>query len=166
MEERKPHFGIQLLPPNLLKSKMNFSLEGEDIRYGLSSIKGISDKSLDALRRFRDEENTTKFDLFLAAKEAGLNIGVLSALIQAGALSDDSGVDRSKLVLEAQLFNILTDREKRNFIALAEKESLDLFEIFKMVTESCFLIVVDDCSPLIKESRYNTLKKKYAPYKK
>jgi len=165
ISQELPHFGIQLLPPNIMRSKMSFSLEGGDIRYGLSSIKGISDKSLNALRRFRDEDNSTKFDLFLAAKEAGLNIGVLSALIQAGALSDDPDGDRSILVLEAQLFNILTDREKRNFIALAEKENLDLFQIFKKVTDSEFLSVGDDGRPLMKESRYNTLKKKYEPYK-
>ena len=160
------HFGIKLLPPSILKSGMDFSAEGDNIRYGLSSIKGISDKSLNALRKFRGGETSTKFDLFLAAKDAGLNIGVLSALIQAGALSDDPGEDRSKLVLEAQLFNILTDREKRNFIAISELENIDLFAIFKRVTESNFTTVGDDNRPLIKESRYNTLKKKYDPYKK
>ena len=145
---------------------MDFSIEGDNIRYGLSSIKGISEKSLNSLRKFRDEENKTKFDLFLAAKSAGLNIGVLSALIQAGALTDDPTEDRSKLVLEAQLFNILTDREKRNFIAIAETDKIDLFAIFKRVTESDFKAVGDDGRPLIKESRYQTLKKKYDPYKK
>jgi DNA polymerase III alpha subunit len=73
---------------------MNFSKEGGNIRYGLSSIKGISEKSLDSLRRFQQEDNVTKFDLFLAAKQVGLNIGVLSALIQAGALSDNNSGDR------------------------------------------------------------------------
>ncbi len=158
-------FNIKLLPPNLLKSKMDFSIEDGHIRYGLSSIKGISDKSLDALRKFRDEESATKFDLFLTAKQAGLNIGALSALIQAGALSDDLSEDRSKLVLEAQLFNILTDREKRNFMSLSEKENIDLFEIFKIITDSNFEELGDDNKPLMKESRYGTLKKKYGPYK-
>lgn len=158
-------FDIKLLPPNLVKSSMDFCIEGDNIRYGLSSIKGISDKSLDSLRKFRSENNSTKFDLFLAAKQAGLNIGVLSALIQAGALSDDLSSDRSKLVLEAQLFNILTDREKRNFMKLAEANNIDLFEIFKDVKESSFEKIGDDGKALIKESRYQTLKKKYSPYK-
>ena len=166
ISQELPFFGIKLLPPSLLKSKMDFSIEGDNIRYGLSSIKGISEKSLDSLRRFRDEQSATKFELFLAAKQAGLNIGVLSALIQAGALSDDPDEDRSKLVLEAQLFNILTDREKRNFIAISEKENKDLFTIFKNVTDSEFKMIGDDNKPLIKESRYQTLKKKYDPYKK
>ena len=54
----------------------------------------------------------------MAAKHSGLNIGILSSLIQAGALSDSSQEDRAKQVLEAQLFNILTDREKRNFFRI------------------------------------------------
>ena len=165
ISQELPQFDIKLLPPNLVKSKMDFSIEGANIRYGLSSIKGISDKSLDSLHKFRSEDGSTKFDLFLAAKQAGLNIGVLSALIQAGALSDDLSADRSKLVLEAQLFNILTDREKRNFIAFSEKEAVDLFEIFKTITTSEFKAIGDDGKALMKESRYGTLKKKYAPYK-
>ncbi len=166
ISQELPFFDIKLLPPSLLNSKMDFSIEGKNIRYGLSSIKGISEKSLDALHKFRDEKSATKFELFLAAKQCGLNIGVLSALIQAGALSDNPEEDRSKLVLEAQLFNILTDREKRNFIAISEKENKDLFAIFKNVTDSNFSVTGDDGKPLIKESRYNTLKKKYDPYKK
>ena len=166
ISQELPFFNIKLLPPSILKSKMDFSVEGNDIRYGLSSIKGISEKSLNSLRKFRDEENKTKFDLFLAAKQAGLNIGVLSALIQAGSLTDDPQADRSKLVLEAQLFNILTDREKRNFISISESENIDLFAIFKKVTDSNFTTIGDDGKPLIKESRYQTLKKKYDPYKK
>lgn len=166
ISQELPFFNIKLLPPSILKSNMDFSKEGDHIRYGLSSIKGISDKSLDSLRKFRDDQVSTKFELFLAAKDSGLNIGVLSALIQAGALSDDPDEDRSKLVLEAQLFNILTDREKRNFISISESDNVDLFTIFKRVTDSGFTVVGDDNKPLIKESRYNTLKKKYEPYKK
>ena len=166
ISQELPHFDITLLPPNLLKSKMDFSKEDDNIRYGLSSIKGISSKSLGSLREFQQQDNTTKFDLFLAAKQAGLNIGVLSALIQAGALSDDLDIDRSKLVLEAQLFNILTDREKRNFISLCTDGKIDLFDVFKSITDSNFSKVGDDNRPLMKESRYKTLKKKYEPYKK
>ena len=165
ISQELPHFDIRLLPPNLIKSKMDFSLEGPNIRYGLSSIKGISQKSLSALRRFRNEDNSNKFDLFLAAKDAGLNIGVLSALIQAGALSDASSENRCKLVLEAQSFNILTEREKRNFIAFTSQEDCSLFQAIKLIKGSDFSLIGDDGKPLMKESRYNTFKKKYEGYK-
>ena len=158
-------FNIKLLPPNIALSDMDFSIEGANIRYGLSSIKGISDKSLNALKEFRQGKTSTRFELFLAAKQAGLNIGVLSALIQAGALSDKTEDNRSKLVLEAQVFNLLTDREKRNFISLSASENIDLFDIIKKIKSSEFTAPGDDNKPLMKESRYNTLKSKYLPYK-
>ena len=62
----------------------------------------------------------------MSAKQAGLNIGVLSALIQAGLLDSFVSKNRCRLVLEAQTFNILTDREKRNFIALGEAYDYDI----------------------------------------
>lgn len=160
-----PNFGIQLLPPNLVKSDFDYSIEGNNIRYGLSSIKGISEKTLDAIQLFKEEKFLNKFEVFMAAKHSGLNIGILSSLIQAGALSDSSQEDRAKQVLEAQLFNILTDREKRNFIAIHEKENKDVFEIFNSAKTSDFKYSGDDGKPLIKESRYGTIKKKYLPQK-
>lgn len=160
-----PNFGIKLLPPNLVKSNFDYSVEDGHIRYGLSSIKGISEKTLNAIQLFKEEKFVNKFEVFIAAKHSGLNIGTLSSLIQAGALSDSQNEDRAKQVLEAQLFNILTDREKRNFISIHEKEDKDVFEIFNSAKTSDFKYSGDDGKPLIKESRYETIKKKYLPQK-
>ena len=157
-----PRFNIKLLSPDLAKSKMTFSIEGEDIRFGLNSIKGVSEKSLQSLRDFRDTDTPTKYDIFLAAKQAGLNIGVLSSLIQAGALSS-KGDNRSLMVLEAQAFNLLTEREKRNFITLGEKYDYKLLNAIADAKKGD--LVGDDGKPLMKESRFNTFKKKYDPYK-
>ena len=155
-------FGITLLPPDLIQSEMGFSLSGSDIRFGLNSVKGISEKSLNALRSFRNSENTNKYEIFISAKQAGLNIGILSSLIQAGALSDFKS-KRSRLVLEAQSFNILTDREKRNFIELGERFEYDcLNTINACIKES---LIADDGRLIFTESRLETFKKKYYPYK-
>jgi DNA polymerase-3 subunit alpha len=155
-------FGIKLLPPNLLKSKMDFSKEGKNIRYGLNSIKGISEKSLISLTEFRNSQGSTKYDMFIAAKQSGLNIGTVCALIQAGALSNYEG-SRSLLALEAQVFNILTEREKRNFVQLGEKFNYRLLD--SIVAARDEKIPADDNKPLFKESRFQTFKKKYEPYK-
>ena len=40
------YFNIKLLPPCLYNSDFNFKIEGTNIRYGLKSIKGVSDKNL------------------------------------------------------------------------------------------------------------------------
>jgi DNA polymerase III alpha subunit len=48
------YFGTKLLPPHIIKSDMDFKIEGEDIRFGLLSIKGISDKSIEKLNNFKN----------------------------------------------------------------------------------------------------------------
>ncbi len=154
-------FNTKLLPPDLARSNMDFAKEGKNLRFGLNSIKGISEKSLSSLRQFRKSDNPTKFDIFISAKEAGLNIGILSALIQAGCLSEYD-CSRSLLVLEAQSFNLLTDREKRNVIFLGEKYNFKLLDI---IHEAKNGLIAEDGKPLMKESRFNTFKKKYLKYK-
>ncbi len=152
-------FDIKLLPPHITKSKMDFSIEGENIRYGLTSIKGISDKTIEKLNNFRSDF-ANKFEVFQAASEAKVGIGVLSALIQAGAFEGFSQ-SRSKIVLEAQLWNLLTQREKRIAYSLGEKFDFDLVKVIKDLTER-----KDENGKVhIKDSRFGTIKKKYQPYK-
>lgn len=158
-----PHFNITLLQPNLIKSEFDFTVSKDNIRFGLNSIKGVSQKSLKSLSDFRDTENSNKYDVFLSAKQAGLNIGVVSALIQAGALSESDSSSRPRLVLEAQAFNLLTDREKRNFISLGEKYKYDILNSIHAAKSEALL--ADDGRPLMKESRFVTFKKKYDKYK-
>ena len=126
ISQELPHFDIKLLPPDLNKSDIDFKVEGKNIRYGLNSIKGVSDKVLVSLLDFREDSFKNKYEVFMSAKQAGLNIGILSALIQAGLLDSFVSKNRCRLVLEAQTFNILTDREKRNFIALGEAYDYDI----------------------------------------
>lgn len=157
-------FDINLLQPNLIKSHFDFTIDGNNIRFGLNSIKGVSQKSLKSLSNFRNTENSNKYDVFLSAKQAGLNIGVLSALIQAGALSEDATLSRPRLVLEAQAFNLLTDREKRNFIAIGPKFNYDILESIHKAKHD--QLIGDDGKLIMKDSRFITFKKKYDNYKK
>lgn len=163
ISQELPYFGIRLLPPDLIKSDMDFTIEGKNIRYGLNSIKGISEKSLQNIKDFRDSERSNKYDIFLTAKSAGLNIGTLSALIQAGAMSSCSTNSRSLLVLEAQAFNILTDREKRNFVALGEKYDYKLLDCIAATQKEN--LMGDDGKLIMPERRFGTFKKKYLPYR-
>ena len=156
-------FGIRLLPPDLARSKVDFSIEGENIRFGLNSIKGVSSKSLEQLIKFRETDVPNKFDIFLAAKQSGLNIGILSALIQAGAISGYKS-NRSLIVLEAQAFNILTDREKRIVLQKAEQYE---YKLLNLLCDARDGKAFDESGkPMMKESRFATFKKKYDPYRK
>ncbi len=152
-------FGIKLLPPHLLKSNMDFTIDGDNIRFGLLSIKGISDKSISKLEQFRSE-HTNKFAAFESAEQAGLGIGVLSALIQAGAL-EGFKQSRSYVVLEAQLWGLLTDREKIRCSQMGPDFDYDLFPLVKRLAE----IKDEKGKPFLKESRMATIKKNYEPYK-
>jgi len=152
-------FDIKLLPPHITKSQMDFTIEGDNIRYGLTSIKGISDKTIEKLNNFR-AEFSNKFEVFQAASEAKVGIGVLSALIQAGAF-EGFPQSRSKIVLEAQLWNLLTQREKRISYNLGEKYNFDLINIIKDLVER----KDEDGKIYIRSSRFETIKRKYAPYK-
>ena len=157
------YFNIKLLPPDLAKSDIDFKIEGENIRYGLNSIKGVSTKVLESLLEFREQSFCNKYEVFLAAKQAGLNIGVLSALIQAGVLDSFVSKDRCRLVLEAQTFNILTDREKRNIVALGEKYNYDILTTIADCSKE--QLVGDDNKRIFSDKRFNTFKTKYQPYK-
>jgi len=154
------HFGIKLLGPHILKSETDFSIQGNDIRFGLSSIKGISEKTMDKLKNFKSEQSN-KFEVFEAAKEAGISIGVVSALIQAGAL-DGFSASRSRVVLEAQLWNLLTEKEKVLCMEHGPEEHYDLLKTIKKLSQT----KNENGKLIIKETRLATIKKKYDPYLK
>ncbi len=155
------NFGIKLLPPHLLKSDIEFKIEGKDIRFGLSSIKGISDKVIEKLMKFR-QEFMTKFEMFNAAKESGLSIGILCSLIYSGCMDTESyNKSRARLALEAQLWNCLTDKEKKLCFNYGKQFDYDVLIVVN------FLKNTNDSKgkPFIKESRFETIKKKYEPHK-
>lgn len=160
IQKEMAHFNIQLLKPHIIKSEMDFSIEGNDIRFGLLSVKGISDKSIEKLNSFRNKYSN-KFEIFQAAEEADLNIGILCSLIQAGALSGFKQ-SRSKIVLEAQLWNILTTKEKKYVISFAEKFDDDLIRIIKHLNK----FTDEKNKVIIKDTRLETIKTKYEPYLK
>ena len=163
-------FGIKLLPPDLSKSDINFEIENKNIRYGINSVKGVSEKTLENLVEFRRDQGLfeNKYDIFLSAKQAGINIGILSGLIQGGMMDSfcDSGEgipNRCRLVLEAQAFNTLTEREKRNIVHLGEKFNHDVLNTIHAVIKDS--LVADDGKPIMKPSRFETFKKKYKGYR-
>ena len=154
-------FNMKLLPPDLRKSDLDFAKEGLNIRFGLNSVKGVSGKSLDAIHDFSKMKHVNKFNVFVNAKAVGLNVGILSSLIQAGCLCSYEG-SRPLLVLEAQSFNLLTDREKRAALSLGEKYN---FKILDIIADSKNGLMSPDGKLFMKESRLKTFKKQYDRYK-
>lgn len=156
-----PKFGIKLLAPNLLKSEMDFSIEDNNLRFGLTSIKGIAEKSIEKLQSFKDQYSN-KFEVFQGANEAGIGIGILSSLIQAGALEGVFEKPRSYMVAEAQLWNLLTAREKTFAFDIGNQKSFDLREVVRILNED---LKDEKGKPIIKDSRMETIRKRFAPYR-
>ena len=154
-------FGINLLPPQLDKSEMDFTIEDGNIRYGLKSIKGISTSTQDALGDFVKTKRDNKFDVFRSAKQCGINIGVLSSLIYAGALGSDF---RLLTALEAQTFNILTDREKMNFEAFGKEFNYKLLDVIAKTRHR--IGKGDVTKQIMADKRFeNVFKRDYTKYK-
>ena len=123
-----------------------------------SDIK-IDEERLDKIiNNFRDKYSN-KFEIFQAANEAKIDIGTLSALIQAGSL-EGFKQSRSKVVLEAQLWHLLKVREKKQVFKFAEEYEYDLIKIIKYLTTR----EDEKGKSIIKDSRYGTIKKHYKPY--
>lgn len=153
------YFNIKLLPPDIIKSDLDFKVEDNNIRFGLSHIKGISGATVDKLLQFR-REFVTKFQIFEVANECKIPINILAGLIYCGCL-DGRAPSRARLVLEAQTYNILTPKEKPLIHNLAKEFNEDLLLIVKELTTR----LNEKGKPYIKESRFETIKKKYEPFK-
>ena len=162
ISQEMKNFNIKLLPPDLAKSGEDFEIEGDNIRYGLSAIKGISKKVISKMIDFRGDYSS-KVDLFIAAKQAKISIGVLSSLIQAGALQSLNSKARSRMVLEAQTWNLLKDIEKIIVKELVEtNKEQDILMCVKLLNSE---IKDDKGKPFIKDSRFKTIKRDYDKFK-
>ncbi len=175
MEMRE--LGLALLPPRLSVDGLDFKIEGKNIRCGLGMVRGISEENEAKLRLFIDktrlDPNTNKFEVFNAIRNAGLNIGVGSALIQAGCMTgyDTYAKDgkpyqsRSRLVLEFCLWNksdLLNDKERAACLTVGEKLGWDVMKAVKYLVDEA---KDEKGKPVIKPSRFETIKRRYEPYK-
>lgn len=155
-----PFFGIKLLPPDLVKSKMDFAIEGKDIRYGLSSIKGIKEinkiKAIENLKYFINDKTVNKFQIFQLAKENKLNLSIMVALVQAGCL-DSLNKDRSLGTLEIKIWNKLRPREQEYCVANGHKYKFDLIAMLKDFTNW-------HDGKSFKESRLQTIRRDTKPF--
>jgi DNA polymerase-3 subunit alpha len=153
-------YGIKLLGPDLIKSKINFEICDEGIRFGLGYIKGVAQKSFEKLQDFK-HEYPNKFSLFCAAQESGINMGVLCALIMSGAMDNYITETRPRTVLEAQAWHLLTKREKIRVLELGEKFNYKLIDIMNFLKKN----LNEKGVPFLKPSRVLTINKKYSQYK-
>lgn len=155
-----PDLGIKVLPPDLLRSEIDFSIDGDAIRFGLSSIKGISDSSFAKIEPLRGKTFPSKFDLFDAAKAAGMQINTLCSLIACGALGWGE-TSRLVLMLEAQTYNLLSDGQKVKVKGYSKSHGVtDIVAILKGLSTA----VNEKGTILMPAKQLDRIRRDYKPY--
>ena len=108
--------GIRLLPPDVNQSGPHFTVDGEDIRFGLAALKGVGRGFTAAVLASRQADGPFRSfpDFCRRLLDQDLNKRVMESLIRAGAF-DSMGIYRSRL-LDAyeQLLDSLARTRKRN----------------------------------------------------
>ena len=91
--------GISLLPPDVNQSETEFTVSGENIRFGLAALKGVGRGFTASLLTEREKNGPfTSFTDFCARMyDYDLNRRVLESLIRSGAF-DSTGARRSQLM--------------------------------------------------------------------
>ncbi|HHU05609.1 MAG TPA: DNA polymerase III subunit alpha [Clostridiales bacterium] len=116
--------GIKLLPPDVNESEDNFTVSGDNIRYGLAAVKNIGVGFIKAVMEERDRGGRFKsFEDFCERMYgADINKRAVESLIKAGAF-DSMGYKRSQLLrLCSQVIDNIADSRRRNV-----EGQLDLF---------------------------------------
>ena len=154
-----PRYGVKLLPPSLLRSSIDFTLEGNNIRFGLSAIKGGGDKAAQNIKKFIQKDLVNKFEIFNAAKQSGINAAVFSGLAEVGAM-DECSSNRHLLVLEYRIWSLLNEKERKYCLDNGEKYCFKLIEMLRNYTSW----ISNEGKIIGKESRLNTLRKNSVAY--
>lgn len=118
--------GIDVLPPNINKSGVNFEIEGTSIHFGLGAIKGVGINAIESALKERDENGEFKniYDFCERVDLRACNKRVLEALVKAGAF-DCSGKNRRQnlQVLE----KALEEGQRKQRMAEQGIQSLEAF---------------------------------------
>ncbi len=148
---------IKLLPPHILKSDMDFTIEDKNIRMGLANVKGISDKAIEKLKLFKSPYSN-KFQIFQAANECKIPINIMIALIMVGSLDDMLTETRSKTMMECCLWNLLTEKEKKSCLDNGKEYNFHLLDLVRALNNK-----IKDIKGkfIIKDSRLGTIRKKF-----
>ncbi len=89
--------GLAILPPDINKSAVRFSVEENGIRFGLLAVKSVGQNFVECVKRERENGAFSSFEDFLVRMPQGeINKHMLESLIKSGAF-DCFGKKRSQL---------------------------------------------------------------------
>jgi DNA polymerase-3 subunit alpha len=117
---------INILPPDINESQVNFAVVGDSIRFGLAAVKNVGIKAVEAIVSEREKAGpfSSLTDFCRRVDKSKVNKRVLEGLIQCGAF-DFTGVFRSRLF--SSLNNILASGGISE-----DPNQLNMFDIFPL----------------------------------
>lgn len=91
------HMGIDILPPDVNESYRDFTVVGNDIRFGLSAVKNVGEGSADSIITTRKEQGKYEsiFDFAMKVDPRSANRKVIESIIKCGSF-DSTGIKRSQ----------------------------------------------------------------------
>ena len=90
--------GINVLPPDINESQKDFSISGENIRFGLAAVKNVGEAAIESVIAMRETANFTSFMDFLSRVDLRkVNRRVIESLIKCGSF-DSLGYYRRQLM--------------------------------------------------------------------
>lgn len=105
--------GINILPPRVNESFGNFSVEGNDLRFGLAAIKNVGQLFADKIINERSRKKFRSIEDFLTRCASFGSVKTFESLVLAGAL-DEFRIPRSRLIsgLPQALETVTKDRNR------------------------------------------------------
>ncbi|NTW76871.1 MAG: DNA polymerase III subunit alpha [Syntrophaceae bacterium] len=90
--------GINILPPDINESQKDFSISGENIRFGLAAVKNVGEAAIESIIAMRQQEKFSSFMDFLGRVDLRkVNKRVIESLIKCGSF-DSMGYKRRQLM--------------------------------------------------------------------
>ncbi len=149
------HMNIAVLPPDINKSTERFTVDGDNIRFGLTAVKNVGEGFVQALTYEREKRGAFESFTDFCGRMSGskLNKRMIEALICSGAFDSlklkrsvlfdvyekviEDAVQNSRSVMPGQmdLFGMMEDTVPQNTDNFADREEFSQREILNMEKE-------------------------------
>ena len=108
--------GIQVLPPDVNESHINFTVINQKIRFGLAAVKNVGINAIAAIIRAREEKGrfVSLYDFMKKVDLGQINKRTVESLIKCGAF-DSFGIHRSSMMaVYEKMMDSIQDQKKNN----------------------------------------------------
>ena len=142
--------GIKILPPDINHGEADFSVDGENIRYGLAAIKSIGRPIVNAIveerTAFGPFSNLEDFITRMSGRE-NVNKRAIENLIKSGALDTLGGTRKQFMVIYVQIMDHVNLEKKHSMSG-----QMSLFDLVSEEQKSEFQIRMPDVGEYSKDN--------------